>query len=199
MLVKMLFSCYLLPPNSISNLFQCFQNLIQRRAVELVVAAIDVAHRAAAVVVATNYQSGRVGDVEGVGAERMMEPVSFGHGPILIKQKDAGDGMLLQEISRFPHAIPLFGRNERQLCSRCFNFLSSRLELSHALHAVRSPGAAQKLENQGALLEQPTESECALTIGRCQGKVRGSRSDFQSFGAVLHVEFDCKRGGMSEQ
>src|ERR1700674_2874749 len=106
-----------------------------------------------------------------------MKPVGFGHGPILIKQKDAGDGMLLQKLSWLPHAVPLFGRNERQLCSRCFNFLSSRLELSHALHAVRSPSAAQKLENQGALLEQPMESECALTIGRSQGKVRGGRSN----------------------
>jgi len=45
----------------------------------------------------------------------VMEPVDFGHGPILIKQKDAGDGMFLQKFSRPPHAAPLFGRNERQL------------------------------------------------------------------------------------
>src|ERR1700693_648142 len=111
MSVKILFSCCLLPPNSISNLFQSFQNLIERRAVELVIAAIDVAHQAAAI----DYQSGRVRDVECVGAERVMEPVGFGHGPILIKQKDAGDGMLLQEFSRLPHAVPLVGRDERQL------------------------------------------------------------------------------------
>src|ERR1700674_3314436 len=143
MLVKMHFSCSLLPPSSISNLFQSFQNLIQ--------------------------------------------------------QKDAGDGMLRQEFSRLPHSVPLFGGDERQLCSGCFNFLSSRLELSHALNAVWSPCAAQKLENQRGLLEQPAESECALAIGRSQGKVRGRRTDLQSFGAVLHVEFDCKRGGNQEQ
>src|SRR5712664_387766 len=98
-----------------------------------------------------------------------MEPVRFGHGAILIEQKDAGDGTLLQEFSRLPHAVPLFGGNKCQLCSRRFNFRFPRLELSHALHAVRSPGAAQKLENQLVLREQTTESECALTVGRSQG------------------------------
>src|SRR4029077_8629218 len=107
--------------------------------------------------------------------------------------------MLLQEFPWLPHTVPLFGGNERQLCSRCFNFRCPRLELSHAFHAVRSPGAAQKLENQRALLEQPTESECALTIGRSQRRVRGGRTDLQSFVAVLHVEFDSKRGGNQEQ
>src|SRR4029077_20836956 len=141
----MLFSCYLLPPNSISNLFQSFQNFLQWRAVDLVIAAIDVAHQAAAVVVATNYESCRVRDVERVGAERVTKSVGFSHGPILIEQKGARDGMLLQEFSWLPHAVPLFGGNERQLCSRCFNFRFPRLELSHAFHAVRSPGAAQKL------------------------------------------------------
>src|ERR1700687_1900785 len=102
----MLFSCCLLPPNSISNLFQSFQNLIQRCTIELVIAAIDVAHYAAAVVVATNDESSRVRDVERVSGERMMEPVRLGHGAILIKQKDAGDGMLLQELSGLPHAVP---------------------------------------------------------------------------------------------
>ena len=138
-------------------------------------------------------------DVNGIRGERVMEPVGFGHGPILIEQKDAGDGMLLQESSRLPHAVPLFGGNERQLCSRCFNFPSPRLELSHALHAVRSPGAAQKLKNQRALREQTAESECALTVGRSQGKIRRARPDLQSVCAVLHVEFDFKRGGNQEQ
>src|SRR5450759_4589768 len=129
-----------------SLLLQSLYDLIQRRAVELVIAAIDVAHQAAAI----DYHSSRVRDFERVGAERVMEPVGFGHGPILIEQKDAGDGMLLQEFPRPPHAVPFFGGNERQLCPHRFNFRFSRLELSHALHAVRSPSAAQKLENQGA-------------------------------------------------
>src|ERR1700716_759762 len=152
----MLFSCCLLPPNSISNLFQRFQNLIERCTIELVIAAIDVAHCAAAIVVATNDESSRVRDVERGGGKRMMEPVGLGHGPILIKQKDAGDGMLLQELSWLPHAVPLFGGNIRQLCSCCRNFRSPRLQLSHALRAVRSPGAAQKLEHQRAMREQAT-------------------------------------------
>src|ERR1035441_105651 len=108
-----------------------------------------------------------------------MEPVGFGHGPILIEQKDASEGMLLQESSRPPHAVALFGSNERQLCSRCLNFRSPRLELSHAIHAVRSPCAAQKLENQRALCEQSAESECALTVGRSQGEIRRARPDLQ--------------------
>src|SRR5260221_11437924 len=116
-----------------------------------------------------------------------METVGFGHGAILIEQKDAGDGMLLQELSWLPHAVPLFGGDERQLRSCCFNFRSPRLELSHALHAVRSPCAAQKFENQRALGEQSSESDCALTIDRSQGKVRGSGTDFKSFSSVLHT------------
>src|SRR6266436_3370956 len=128
-----------------------------------------------------------------------MEPVGFGPGAILIEQKDAGEGMLLQEFSWLPDAVPLFGGDECQLCSGGFNFLFSRLELSHALHAVRSPGAAQKLENQRALREQTSESECALAIGCSQGKIWCWRSDFQSVGAVLHAEFDFKRGGNQEQ
>src|SRR5208282_1156340 len=107
--------------------------------------------------------------------------------------------MFLEKLSRLPDAVPLFGGKERQLCSGCFNILSPRLKLSHALHAVWSPGAAQKLENQCALREQTTESECALTIGRSQGKIWGARSDLQSFSAVLHVEFDFKSGGNQEQ
>src|SRR5216684_1325275 len=106
-----------------------------------------------------------------------MEPVGFGHGPILIEQKDAGDGMFLQEFSRPPHAVPLFGGDERQLCSCRFNVRSPRLEPSQALHAVRSPCAAQKLEDQRALCEQTAESECGLAIGRSQGKVWGARTD----------------------
>src|SRR5208282_494460 len=177
----------------ISKALQSSQNLMQRRAVELVLAAIDVAHQAAVI----DYERGGVRNVNGIRGERVMEPVGFGHGPILIEQKDAGDGMLLQESSRLPHAVPLFGGNEHQLCSRCLNF--SRLELSHALHAVRSPSAAQKLENQRALCEQSAESKCALTVGRSQGEIRRARPDLQSVCAVLHVEFDFKRGGNQEQ
>src|SRR5258707_980044 len=175
MSAKMFFSCCL--QNSM-NLFQSCYDLIQRRAVELVIAAIDVAHHAAAIVVATNDERSRVRDVERIGGERVMEPVSLGHGPILIEQKDAGDGMLLQKFSRPPHAVTLFGRNERQVRAGCFNFRPPRLELSHALHAVRSPCAAQKLKDQRALREQTAESERALAVGRSQRKVRGARSDF---------------------
>src|SRR5260221_1481726 len=116
-----------------------------------------------------------------------METVGFGQGAILIEEKGAGDGMLLQEFSWLPDTVPLFGGDECQLCSCCFNFRSPRLQLSHALRAVWSPGAAQKFENQRALGEQSSESDCALTIGRSQGKVRGARTDLQSFGAVLHT------------
>ncbi len=60
MSVKMFFSCYL--QNSV-NLSQSFKNLVQRRTVELVIAAIDAAHHAAAI----DYERGRVRDVERVG------------------------------------------------------------------------------------------------------------------------------------
>src|SRR5271157_3046418 len=141
MSAKMFFSCKSYLQNSFADLLQSSKHLIQRRAVELVIAAIDIAHETAAVVVAANHERSWVRDVDGIGAERVMEPVGFGHGAILVEQKHAGDGMLFQEFSRPPHAVPLFSGKERQLCSRCFDFRSPRLKLSHALHAVRSPGA----------------------------------------------------------
>src|SRR5208282_3797793 len=148
---------------------------------------------------ATNHQRSWARNVDRVCAECVMQPVGFGHDSILIEQKDAGDGMLLQEFSWPPDAISLFGSNERQMCSRCFNLRQTRLKLSHALHAVRSPGTAHKLENQRAPGEQTSESERTLAVGRLQRKVRGARSDLQSVGAVLHIEFDFKRGGKREQ
>jgi hypothetical protein len=39
----------------------------------------------------------------------MIEPVSFGHGPVLVEQKDAGDGILLQKLLRLKHAPAFFG------------------------------------------------------------------------------------------
>jgi hypothetical protein len=162
---------------------QSFENYIQRRSVELVTAAIDVAQYPTLI----DYQRGWVGDVESVGGERVMESVGFGHDAILIEQKDAGDGMFLQEFSRLPYTVPFFGSDERQLCSGCFNFRYPGLELSHAFHAIRSPGAAQKLENERSVREQTSESEYALAVGRSQRKIRGARPDFQSVGAVFHV------------
>src|SRR5260221_4644550 len=116
-----------------------------------------------------------------------MEIVGVGAGPTLMGEKGGADGMLLQEFSWLQATVSLFGGDECELCSCCFNFRSPRLQLSHALRAVWSPGAGEKFENQRALGEQSSESDCALTIGRSQGKVRGARTDLQSFGAVLHT------------
>src|SRR5208283_125138 len=147
MSAKVFFSCCLLPPklppkftyrNLFGQLSQSSDDLIERRAIKLAVAAIEIAHPS----VAIDDQRSRARNVNTVGAERVMESVLFGHGSILIEQKRAGDGMLLEKFSRLPHAIPLFRGNERQLCSRRFDLREPRLELSHALHAVRSPGAA---------------------------------------------------------
>jgi hypothetical protein len=94
---------------SLSKSKQSRYDFIDRRAVELVIAAIEVAHRAAAI----DHESSRVRDVDGIRAERVMQSVGFGHSPILVEQKDAGDGMLFQKFPRPPHAVPLFGGNER--------------------------------------------------------------------------------------
>jgi len=107
-----------------------------------------------------------VRDVDSVMTERVMESVVSGHGALLIEQERAGDGMLLKKLPRLPHAIAFFGGDECQLGSRRRNLRYPRLELSHALDAVRSPSAAQKLENQRALGQHAIESECALAIGR---------------------------------
>src|ERR1700722_5570735 len=161
---KVFFSCAPLPPGfsfrDSSYLFQSSQNLVERCAVELVVAAIDVTYESSAIY----YERRRMRDVDGIGGEGMMETVSFGHRAILVEQKNTGDGMLFEKPQRSPDAISLFRRNEHQLCSRCFNFRHSRLELSHALHAVRSPGAAHELQNQHAFGEKEAESKSVALI-----------------------------------
>jgi len=169
---------------------QSSKNVIERRAVVLVVAAVDVTHPP----VAVDDEGGRVRDVDSVMTERVMESVVSGHGALLIEQERAGDGMLLKKLPRLPHAIAFFGGDECQLGSRRRNLRYPRLELSHALDAVRSPSAAQKLENQRALGQQAIESERALAMA-APSENMGEGADLQSLGAVLHVEFDFKRGG----
>src|ERR1700677_1590750 len=128
-----------------------------------------------------------------------MQSVSFGHSPILIQQEETRDGMLRQEFSRLPPTISFFGSDECQLGSRRFNFRYPRLQLSHALHAVRSPCSAQEFKNQHSLRQQTREIEYALAVCCSQGKIWGRRSDFESVCAVAHVEFDFKRGRNQEQ
>jgi len=195
MSVKVFFSWDLLPPRFSCDLLQSSKDWVERHAVKLVIAAIDKPHHATAI----DDDGRRMSDSDRIGAERVIEPVSFGHGPVLVEQKDAGDRMLRQEFRRLPHAITLLSGHEHQLCSRCFYLRDPRLKLSHAFHAVRSPGATQKLEHQLALREQSADSECALTVGRSQRKIWGTRADLQSFGPVLHVEFDFRRSGNREQ
>src|ERR1035438_2281642 len=166
---KVFFSRKYYLQNSFADLLQSSDDFIEQRAVVLVIAAVDIAHPP----ITIDDERGRVRDVNGIGAECVMEPGFPGHGSCLIEQKDAGDGMLLQKSSRPPHAVPLFGGKEHQLGSRRFDFRPSRLELSHALYAVWSPGTAQKLENQRALGKQTIESEQALAIGRSQRKIWG--------------------------
>src|SRR5208337_3290751 len=103
-------------------------------------------------------------NVHGIHAERMMKPVSLGDGTILIQQNRKRDGMLLQEFPRLPCAIAFFGCHECHLRSCRFDFLFSRLKLSHALHAVRSPGPAQKLQDQRPMLEETAEAKYALAV-----------------------------------
>src|ERR1700730_16085834 len=105
--------------------------------------------------------------------------------------------MLLEKLCGLPHAISPFGGDERQLRSCCFNFSSAGLELSHALHAVRSPCTAQTLDNQRASGKQTGESELAIAVGCSQGKVRGTCADFQGFGAILHVELTLGEVGFA--
>src|ERR1035438_9199564 len=166
------------------------EHFIERSTVLLSCAAIDVAHRPRPI----DHECRGMRDVQRIGSERVMDPVVFGHGAILVQQKGRRDGVLLQKLCRLPYPVALFRCNKHKLRSRNLNFRLSRLELSHALHAVWSPGAAQKLKNCRAMLEEAAESEDAVAVGCGQRKVRSARPDLESFGAVLHVEFDFKRG-----
>jgi hypothetical protein len=179
-----------LPQNSFADLLQSSHDFIERRPVELVIAAIDITQPPITTVGSINDECCRMRDVDGIGAEGVMKAIGFGHSAVLIEQKHAFDGMFGQEFSRLPHAIALFGGYKSQLRSRRLDLRYARLELSHAFHAIRSPGAAHKFENQLALSEQTVESERALAVGRSQRKTWGERADLQSFRAVLHADFE---------
>jgi hypothetical protein len=119
------------------------------------VATKDVANDTSTI----DHKSCWMRDVKRVGAKRVMQPIRFRHDAILVEQKDAGDGMLLQKFSRLPHAAPFFSGDEGQSPSGWLNIASPRLQLSHALQAVRSPCAAKKLQNERAIREQIAESK----------------------------------------
>src|ERR1700733_365203 len=167
---------------------QSSQNLIQRRAIELIVAAIDVSHESATVAATRYQQCRRTRDINCVCTERMMQPVLLRHTAILIEQKNTLNRMLLKESPRLPNPITPLRRDKRQLRSCLFNLRHPRLELSHALHAIRSPGAAQKLKNQLALGKQSIESKHPLAVGGSHRKPRSNRTNLKSLCAVLHVE-----------
>jgi len=79
------------------------------------------------------------------------------------------------------------------------NLLLPWLKLSHALNAVRSPCAAQKVQNHRALRPQGRKRKTPLAIGCRQRKIWRQRADNQGFRAVRHLNFDCKGGVRSEQ
>lgn len=56
--------------------------------------------------------------------------------------------MFGEELGGFMHPFPLLRRNVDDLRPNALDLLCQWLELSHALDAVRSPGPAQKFQNQ---------------------------------------------------
>src|SRR5215467_6040619 len=101
-------------------------------------------------------------------AKQMLQSVSPGRHSILVEQERKRNRMLLQILHRIPYAAAFLGGNVG--CRA--QILLSRLELSHALHAVRSPGAAQKLQNQRPACQQSAEGYLPLAIGRAERKIR---------------------------
>jgi len=127
-----------------------------------------------------NHQSGPgCAMLRSVGGESVMEPV----GPWSRCDPHRGErtlemGCFSRNFSPASTLRPLFfsAAMNANCAPAAFNFRSPRLELSHALHAVRSPGAAPENSRiKRALREQASESECAFAVGRFQGKSLGAR------------------------
>src|SRR5262249_12449318 len=99
-------------------------------------------------------------------------PATLGNHSLLVQKERERDGMFLEELARLEKSIPLFRRNVGQLRARLRNFVFDRLDLSHALHAIWSPGTPQELRDQRAAAQKSGQSQYPLAVGCFQGKLR---------------------------
>jgi hypothetical protein len=92
-------------------------------------------------------KAGRAGDFVSVQAQGMVNAVGSRNRAILVEQEGEVDRVLTQILFRLEKAGAPLGGYIDQTRAGGLDFISVRLELSHALNAVGSPGAAQKFHD----------------------------------------------------
>jgi len=103
---------------------------------------------------------------------------------VLVEQERERHRMLRQKLFRLEQASALLRRDKEHRRSRLSDLLFQRLELSHALHAVRSPGAAQELQHHRPALQRPGQRVALLPVRRRQLKARRAVPDLQCRGLL---------------
>src|SRR5438045_1064822 len=105
--------------------------------------------------------------------------------------------MLFEEALRLKHSAALL-RGDEDDSNACFDeLLLGRLKLSHALYAVGSPSAAEKLEDGRPLRDEFRERVLARAVCRAQAKI-GSAIARLKCAAVVH-EIECSAGRLTLQ
>src|ERR1700692_3739161 len=107
---------------------------------------------------------------ESVVSKGMIETVCLGHGAVFIKQERGRSRMLTEILRWVPDAFAFFGRDVNQAGSELLDLFFERLQLSHALAAVRSPRAAEEFDDERALRNQIRKRKTAIAIRSGQRK-----------------------------
>ena len=107
--------------------------------------------------------------------------------------------MLPQIFCRFEKPFRLFRRDVDQVGSGAEDLVFKWLELSHALHAVRSPGAAQKFQNDRAALPHLRRRESSLAIGGGQREIGCALANGKGLRSFLHLLWTLEHGLVDEQ
>jgi hypothetical protein len=105
--------------------------------------------------------------------------------PVFVQQEGKRDWLFPQKLFRLENAAAFFGGNVDQRSQR-LDPVFVRLQLSHARAAIGSPGASQKLQDQGSAREQRPQSKRSDTIGGGQRELWRLISYRQRFGLVAH-------------
>src|SRR5882762_6181055 len=149
----------------------------------LVVPAIDIPDASYAI----DHQRCWMRDVQRAQPDQVIQPIRFRDQPVFIQQEGKGNRMLLQKLRWLEDSLPLLRRDEGQFRARLRNLVLDRLDPSHALYAVRSPGPPQKLRDQPPAPKKTRQGQDPVTVRCLQRKLRRSRSHLQGLGVIEHL------------
>src|ERR1700746_2785380 len=131
-----------------SDLFHRADHLFQGRSIPLIFSPVDVANRPFRI----DHQRRWMGDLQGVHSKTVVQTIRLGRGSILIQQERKRDRVFLQELPGLEYPVAFLRRDEGKLCAQLSDLALDRLNLSHALGAVRSPRSPQELQDERSAL-----------------------------------------------